>query len=80
VQNLGEDVCVATDLRPRIRRHPFLATGLAGVLGFFGGPLVLRGLRRVLEATSGHSGAGSPRSQGLPGIALASLRLVRGRI
>jgi len=36
----------------RIRRHPFLATGLAALLGYVGGPRVLRGLGRMLQGGS----------------------------
>lgn len=56
VQRLGDDLCAATDLRGRIRRHPFLAVGLAAGTGVFlgcaGGSSVPRILRRILSTTS----------------------------
>jgi hypothetical protein len=77
VQYLGERVCATAEASPEIRRHPFLATGLAALLGYVGGPLVLRGLGRMLEAASGLSSAGAPQASGLTGSALAFLRRVR---
>jgi hypothetical protein len=77
VQNLGEDMCTMAELRPRIRRHPVLATGLAALLGFFGGPPVLRGLERVATAAAGLPALRSAGPRTLPGLALAALRLVR---
>jgi hypothetical protein len=65
VQHLAEDVCAVAEVGPRIKRHPLLATGLAAVLGCVGGPLVLRGLKRLLQAA--------------PGLAWDSLRFVRWR-
>ncbi len=50
VQRMGEGVCSATDLRARIRRHPLLAAGIGACLGFAGGPLLLRALRKMLPA------------------------------
>ena len=56
VQRLGDDLCAATDLRAKIRRHPFLAVGLSTGTGVFlgcaGGSSVPRILRRILSATS----------------------------
>ena len=79
MQKLGEGVCATAELRPRIRSHPFLATGLAALLGYVGGPLVLRGLERMLEAASGLPSAVAPHANRWTGITLASLRLLRGR-
>jgi len=79
VQNLGEDVCAMAELRPRIRRHPFLATGLAALLGVVAGPPVLRRLERIATATAGLPALRSSGPRTLPGLALASLRLVRGQ-
>ena len=52
VQRSGEELCGAAGLRPRIRRHPFVAMGLGAFLGFVGVPLVPRALLRTLAATS----------------------------
>ena len=48
LQNAGEGLCRATDLRARIQRHPYLYAGLGACLGFVGGPFVGRTLARVL--------------------------------
>jgi len=77
VQNLGEDVFAMTELRPRIRRHPFIAAGLGALLGFVGGPIILRGLKRVVSAAAGVPALHSSVPRTLPGFALAALRLVR---
>jgi hypothetical protein len=75
-QHFGEDICRATDLRARIRRHPFLSTALGVGLGFFGGPFVLRTFRRILDATSSIPIPGSRPPYALPGFVFASLRRV----
>jgi hypothetical protein len=62
VLHLGDELCSATDLRARIRRHPLLATALGAGLGFVGGPPLLRALRPFLRAAT----------------ALTSLRGLRG--
>ena len=72
VHQLGDDLCTATDLRGRIRRHPLLAAGLGACLGFVGGPFVRRTLERALGAT-----ARLPLPDGLAGVVLASLRGAR---
>jgi hypothetical protein len=77
VQRLGDDVLTATELRSRIRRHPFLATGLGACLGFLGGPLMPSFLRRMSAMASGLTSPASRQPHTLPGIALASLRAVR---
>jgi hypothetical protein len=77
VQNLGEDVCAMAELRPRIRRHPFLATGFAALLGVVAGPQVMRGVKRI--ATAGLPALRSSGPRALSGLALASLRLVHGQ-
>jgi hypothetical protein len=79
LRNLAEDACAMAELRPRILRQPFLATGLAGVLGFVGGPRVLRGLERVATGAAGLPALRSSGPRTLPGLALASLRLLRGQ-
>jgi hypothetical protein len=79
VQRVGDDLCAATDARGRIRRHPFLATGLGALAGFVGGPLILRGLKRVLTMTSNTTNSASSRPHTLPGLVMASLRGVRAR-
>jgi hypothetical protein len=85
VQRLGDDLCAATDLRRRIRRHPFLATGLGGFAGFVGGPLMLRALKGMLTLTSCVPNPSfvpnlsSRRPHTLPGLVLASMRVVRAR-
>jgi hypothetical protein len=73
VQRLGDDLCAATGVRERIRRHPFVATGLGAIVGFIGGPLILQ----AFERASGVSNSASPRTQSLPGLVLTSLRAVR---
>lgn len=79
VERLGEGLCVATDLRPRIRRHPFLATGIAAVAGCVGAPLLLRALGRLPAVGSSLANFALRRNHSLPGLALASLRAVRAR-
>lgn len=77
VQRLGNDLCASADLRRRIRRHPFLATGLGAVLGFVGGPLILRALERRVSMTSSVPMPVSRRPRVHPCLALAWLRVVR---
>lgn len=79
VQRLGDDLCVATDLRRRIRRHPFLATGLGALAGFVGGPLLLRVFQRISTMIPSVPKSASGRSHTLPGLVLATLRGVRVR-
>jgi len=77
VHSTGEELCSAAELRPTIRRHPFLAVGLGAAAGFFGGPLLVRSSRRLLTKLPATLGALSGRASSLQGIALASLRAVR---
>lgn len=51
-QRMGEDLCLETDLRRRIRTHPLLATGLGALAGFLASQLVPMATRRVLTASS----------------------------
>ena len=68
----GDELCAATDVQRRIRRHPFLAAGIGACLGFLGGPLVLRTIRHALAAAS-------RRPNDVRGLVLASVRAVRRR-
>jgi hypothetical protein len=79
LRHAGEGLLEATDLRGKIRRHPFLAAGLGAGLGFFGGSFVLRALKRVVSATSGIPIPGARPPYALPGILIESLRGVRGQ-
>jgi hypothetical protein len=79
LQRAGEHLLEATDLRGKIRRHPFLAAGLGAGLGFFGGSFVLRTLKRVVSATSSIPVPGARPPYALPGILIESLRGVRGQ-
>jgi hypothetical protein len=76
---VSEELCVATGLRPVIRRHPLLAIGLSSVAGFFGGPMLLRASRRLIGGLPSMLGSLASPSKSLQGIALASLRAVRAR-
>jgi hypothetical protein len=76
VQRLGDDVFAAADLRRRIRKHPFLSTGLGALLGFVGGPLVPRAVVRISKMTSSVANPASLRPHTLPGLVWASLRAV----
>ena len=53
VQRAADELCPASELRPLIRRHPFLATGLGAFLGFVSGPHMLRVLAKIARVTSG---------------------------
>src|SRR6185369_9439757 len=75
LRHAGEGLLEATDLRGKIRRHPFLAAGLGAGLGSF----VLRALKRVVSATSGIPIPGARPPYALPGLLIASLRVVRGQ-
>lgn len=77
VQRLGDDPSVAANLRRRIRPHPLRAAGPGASLGFVGGPLILRAFERMLTATSSVPNPASRRLHTLPGLVLASLRVVR---
>src|SRR5688572_10695960 len=79
VQRLGEDLCVATDIRGRIRRHPLAATGLGVLLGYAGGPLILRAFAGLLAARSLVRSPVSLPPRTVPGLVMTSLRLVRPR-
>jgi len=79
VQNVGEGLLAATDLRGSIRRHPFLTAGLGVCLGFVGGPFVLRTFKRVLGASSRIPIPGAGPLHDFPGLVLASLWGSRGR-
>jgi hypothetical protein len=79
VQRFGDDLCVAADVRQRIRRHPFLATGLGAFAGFVGGPPILRTVVRLLTATSNKSKSTSPVPGNFPELVMASLRIARAR-
>lgn len=78
-RRLGDDVCAAADLRRRIRRHPLLASGLGVFVGYVGGPLFLRAFERILALTSSVPAPAARRPHTLPGLVLASLRVVRAR-
>ena len=79
VQRLGDDFLVATDLRERIRRHPFMATGIGALAGFVGGPLLFGAFRRTLAMTSTETNPASRPLQTLPRLLLTTLRGVRAR-
>ncbi|MCC6407556.1 MAG: hypothetical protein IT453_10330 [Planctomycetes bacterium] len=74
VQRLGDVAWRTADLRGRTRRHPWLATGLAGLAGYFGAPWLLRSLGRALTSFSGGAGVTA-----MPKVVFATLRFVRGR-
>ncbi len=80
VQCLGEDLCTALDLRRRVRRHPFLTTGLAALFGYLLAPPLARGLQGLLATISGFSSVmPARRSQG-QSVVFTSLRAVRNRL
>jgi hypothetical protein len=79
VQRFGDDLCVAADVRQRIRRHPFLATGLGVLAGFVGGPPILRTVKRLLTATSDKGKAASRLPGNFQELVMASLRIARAR-
>ena len=79
LQRVGEELILATRLRPRIRRHPLLAVGLGALAGFFGGPLLVRGARRVLTMLPAGLGLAARSPQELFGLASSSLRALRPR-
>lgn len=78
VQRLGDDLCAATHVRERIRRHPLTAIGLGAVLGFVGGPLVLGACKTLLTSAAGAARPSANRSGRVPGFFRASLRFLRG--
>lgn len=80
VQRLGDDLCVATDLRRRIRRHPFLATGIGALAGFVGGPALLKVVQRISASIPSAPNSAPRPSHSLPGLVLATLRGVRARM
>lgn len=89
VQSLGDDVLAATDLRQRIRRHPWVATGVGAMVGYVGGPRVLRGIAgalgfiAALGPLSASSSSKIPPGLGLrprhrlPGLVLGALGVSR---
>lgn len=77
VQHVGSDLCAAADVRRRISRHPFLATGLGAFVGFVGGPLILQAVKGALTAASSLRNPITRPLHTLPGLALASLRIMR---
>jgi hypothetical protein len=79
VQRLGEELSLASGLRPRIRRHPLLAVGLGALAGLLGGPALVRGSRRALGALPTALGLAPRGGHDLSSIALASLRALRPR-
>jgi hypothetical protein len=79
VQRLGDDVLAETDLRGRIRRHPFLALGIGAVSGFIGGPLLLGSFKRVLIMAPSFTKSASPRAHAWSGLVWNQLRGARGR-
>jgi hypothetical protein len=79
VQRLGDDLCAASGVREKIRRHPFLATGVGAVCGFVGGPLLLRACERLLVATTGISDSAQPSAHSLPELVRTSLRAIWSR-
>jgi hypothetical protein len=78
VERLGDDVCAASSVRERIRRHPLTAVGLGAVLGFVAGPPLLHAFQRLLGSSAGRAVAASNRSGALLGIVGSSLRSLRG--
>ncbi len=84
MQDLSEAVCTATDLRARIRRHPWSAVGIGALLGYFGWPTLLRASRHALpiaKSAMGAMGAAQPANgaRDLRGLILASLPGMRAR-
>jgi hypothetical protein len=79
VQRFGENVCVAADVRGKIRRHPLTAVGLAALSGFIGGPLILRNVQGWAASASTLAKSTSLRPPNLPDLVLASLRVARAR-
>jgi hypothetical protein len=76
-QSLGEDLCTALDLRGSTRRHPFLATGLATVLGFVAGPLVPRAFKKSLIRAAFVAAPASMHARSMPRFVLTGLRRAR---
>jgi len=74
---VGDDLLGTTDLRGRIRRHPFLAAGLGAGLGFVAGHLVLRTIKRAVSSPSRMSFPGARTAYDLAGVVVESLRKVR---
>ncbi len=79
VQRLGTDILVATDVRNRIRRHPFLAVGIGACLGFVTGPFLLRNFKGILIAATTLPSRIPRPPHSLPGLVTASLSAFRAR-
>lgn len=79
LQRAGEGLAEAAALRSRIRRHPWLATGLSACAGFVGGPILLRLSARLLGATATGAPAHARRAGALPVLAMTALRIARAR-
>ena len=77
VARVGDDLLGATDLRGKIRRHPFLAAGLGAGLGFVAGHLVLRTIKRAFSSPSRMSFPGARAAYDLAGLVVDSLGKVR---
>ena len=78
VERLGEDLCVAADLRAKIRSHPFLATGISACLGFIASPILLRTAKQAFVTSAVVRRSLSATPQTLPGLLVSSLRGIRG--
>jgi hypothetical protein len=79
LHRLEHDVLAAVELRARIRRHPFLATGLGAALGFAAAPLAPRILRWIVTAASGLPHLAARMPVGVACLVLASVRGARAR-
>lgn len=77
LQQAGEDLCAAIDLRPSIRRHPILATGLGAALGFAGGPLLPRAFRWIVTAALHAPTLATQAPVGASGFVMTALRGLR---
>ncbi len=74
----GEEVAAAADVRRKIREHPLLAAGIAAAVGWIGGPLAARLVRRSTATVLALGGIAS--LPGVPhGFARTAMRLVRSR-
>ena len=72
-------MCAAADLRPNIRRHPLVATGLVAALGFVGVPIVPHAFRWIVRTATRVPQLAAQVPGGASGFALNALRGFRAR-
>ena len=77
LEQLSEDLIVATDLRERIREHPLLAAGLGAFVGFVAAPLTLRLAKRAADASAIVGFPAAAQASTLPDLVNSSLRRLR---